>query len=186
MINKIKQHPYLCLISLCSMLLGLFLIFGSETLIQTIIFQIIGLGLIIISVLKLVKIKQETNVISKQDIIQNGIMIVLGLLVMLNIKILLIISAILILVEPIANILKSNNKKQQAIFESTKLIIGIVLICLCFDFIYKIIFTILGVLLLGVAGVLIYLVLSGMSVMFTFNPLAKKDDKDDKDDIIDI
>ncbi len=184
MIEKIKKHPYLCLISLISLLVGLFLIFGDESLIKSIIFQLIGIGLILVSILKLVKNKQENN-LTKVDVINNAIMILIGVLVMFNVDILLIICAIIILIQPIINIVKSNNKKQQAMYEIVNLVIGIVLILLCFDFIYKIIFTIIGVVLIGLSGLIIYLVLSGMIKIVSIDPL-KMNEKESKDDVIDV
>lgn len=186
MIKNIKQHPYICLISILAIILGLFLIFADETLVQSIIFQAVGLGLIAITILKLIKKKQENAQVTKEEMINSLLVIIVGVLVMFNIKILLIVGAIVILITPIINIIKSQNKKQQALFESSKLIIGLILLALCFNFIYKILFTILGVLSLGLAGVLLFLVLSGAGVVVSFNPFNNKQTKKLKDDVIDV
>ncbi|MFI3329245.1 MAG: hypothetical protein R3Y05_02020 [bacterium] len=187
MIKNIKQHPYICLISILAIILGLFLIFAEETLVQSIIFQAVGLGLIAITILKLIKKKQENAQITKEEMINSLLVIIVGVLVMFNIKILLIVGAIVILITPIINIIKSQNKKQQALFESSKLIIGVILLALCFNFIYKILFTILGVLSLGLAGVLLFLVLSGAGVVVSFNPFNNNQTKKSKkDDVIDV
>lgn len=187
MIKNIKQHPYICLISILAIILGLFLIFAEETLVQSIIFQAVGLGLIAITILKLIKKKQENAQVTKEEMINSLLVIIVGVLVMFNIKILLIVGAIVILITPIINIIKSQNKKQQALFESSKLIIGLILLALCFNFIYKILFTILGVLSLGLAGVLLFLVLSGAGVVVSFNPFNNNQTKKSKkDDVIDV
>lgn len=187
MIKNIKQHPYICLISILAIILGLFLIFADETLVQSIIFQAVGLGLIAITILKLIKKKQENAQVTKEEMINSLLVIIVGVLVMFNIKILLIVGAIVILITPIINIIKSQNKKQQALFESSKLIIGLILLALCFNFIYKILFTILGVLSLGLAGVLLFLVLSGAGVVVSFNPFNNNQTKKSKkDDVIDV
>lgn len=142
--SKIKRHPFQFILCIVSILLGIYMLVQDVNQISQLIFGIIGVALIILASTRLYTTYKETGKI----IILPLVTLAIGILLLFELqKIIFIIIAIFLLFEPISNIVKSDNKKQQLIFELPEIIFAIVLVILSTSTLfYAIVFRILGVL----------------------------------------
>ncbi len=189
MIDKFKQQSSLTLASIILFALGLFFIFAPSGMIQSMIFGIIGITLMVSGIVKLISLNAIGS--NKNELVFPILTIVIGALVLFNVTILLVICAIILLVEPIKKLITTKDLKQQFMLELPRLILPIILILLCFNSTYTILFITLGILLLICSGFVVYTILTNKPLVFIVsNRMTNKDvnrsDKRNNDDIIDV
>ncbi len=146
--NKLKNNPLLLIGSIISLVIGLMLVFTDYQRIINFIYFVVGGGLIITGISKLII---ENNTQDKSYMYDGIIDIVIGIFIMfVHDLIVTVILGILFIIFPIVRIIKSDTKKYTFKKELPLLIIGFV-IALSGDLIAGIFIKILGVLMILLA-----------------------------------
>lgn len=145
---KIRKHPYLLVLSIICLVLGLTLIFTDYVRIINFIYFIVGGGLIITGISKLLM----GNNLNDKTYLYDGITnIIVGVLIMfVHNMIMTIILGLLFIIFPLFRIIKSVDKKYAFKRELPLLIIGLV-IALSGDLIAEVFVKFLGVLFILLA-----------------------------------
>ena len=146
--KKLKENPVLLISSIFSLILGLWLLLTDSTRIINFIYFIVGGGLIVTGISKILL----ENKFNDKSYTYDGVVdIVIGILVMfVHDTLLTIILGLLFVVFPIIRIVKSIDKKMTFKRELPLLIIGLV-IALSGDLIADLFIKILGVLIILLA-----------------------------------
>lgn len=185
MINRIKKHSGLSLASVICICLGIFFLCAEASLLKSIVFIIIGLLLVLLSVTKMITLKEQ---LSKNDTLFTIITIAIGVTLIFFGTIvdwLFIFCGVLIILEPIVNIVKSTDRSSRLSLELPKIILGLILILLAFDAIYAIIFSLVGIVSLIIGIYTLYCVFNDRELIVVLNKNAFKKEKRE-DDIIDV
>lgn len=141
--NKIKNNPFLLVSSVVSLVLGLWLLFTEPTRIINLIYFIVGGGLIVTGISKLLL---ESRFSDKSYTYDGVVNIAIGILIMfVHDTLITIILGLAFVVFPIIRIVKSVDKNYAFKQELPLLIIGLI-IALSGDLIAQIFIKILGVL----------------------------------------
>ncbi len=160
--ENFKQHPYQFAISLACVFFGIYmLVQSSEVLLRT-AFSMIGISLIILSSYRLYINYQQTRSILILPIIT----LVVGFILLFDLhKLMFILIALYLLFEPIVNIIKSVDKKQQMIFELPEIIFALIILLLGTSTIfYIILFRLLGVVFIIVGIYLTFCIYKGVQI----------------------
>ncbi len=181
MIDKIKMQPKMSIGALVSAIVGLFLLFANDDIKLRLFFVFIGLYLIFNGVEAIITNKNSKDY---KNFILPGITVVVGVLMLLNLgKVFFVICALYVLITCGIRILTSKDLKQELIVESPKLIVGGIILLFSFDFVYQLIFIILGIVFVVLSGFLVYMILSQKKFRFNVENIFEDNEKDD-DDII--
>lgn len=180
--NKIKRHPYLLISSIISLVMGLMLLFSDYTRIINFIYFIVGGGLIVTGISKILM----ENYSRDKTYVYDGIVnILVGVMIMFvhNIIVTIILGAIFI-VFPLLRIFRSTDKKSSFKRELPLLIIGLV-IALSGDLIAEVFIKFLGALFILFAIYLFINIFTGKISFIKFSYHSTQEEKS-QSDVIDV
>ena len=180
--EKIKRHPYLLISTIITLLIGIWLILTDHNRIINFIYFVVGGGLILTGLYKVLLLDYNKN---KTYLYDGVINIVIGILIMFvhNFIVTLILGLIFVIF-PIIRIVKSSDSKSTLKRELPLLIIGLVIV-LSGDLLANIFIKFLGVLFILLAIYLFVSIFTEKITVIKFSSTRTKHNPQN-DNIIDV